>query len=95
MHLRIIYCVLIRLKSHRLDEESKSIATQERQLISITHAKGGGQYLSERSWQGLEQKLGDDPPVLAVQGRQGIASNYIGEGQTSHPVSNKTEDSQH
>merc|ERR1712150_40616 len=55
--------------------EDTSIATQERQ-ISLTHEGGGGQFLRDRSWQGLEQNLGSIPPSVAVKGQSGIASHY-------------------
>jgi len=41
---------------------------------------GGGEYLLERSWQGLEQKFGETPVSDAIEGRLGIAAGYEGEG---------------
>lgn len=38
--------------------------------------------LAERSFQGLEQQLGETPVVRAVQGRRGIAIGYDEEPQT-------------
>ena len=55
--------------------EDTSIATQERQ-ISLVHEGGGGQFLRDRSWQGLEQNLGNIPPAMAVKGQTGIATHY-------------------
>ena len=55
--------------------EDTSIATQERQ-ISLVHEGGGGQFLKDRSWQGLEQNLGNIPPAIAVKGQTGIATHY-------------------
>uniref|UniRef100_A0A665WRM6 2-(3-amino-3-carboxypropyl)histidine synthase subunit 2 n=1 Tax=Echeneis naucrates TaxID=173247 RepID=A0A665WRM6_ECHNA len=37
-------------------------------------------FLAERSWHGLEQKLGETPVVKAVEGRRGIAIAYEEEG---------------
>lgn len=37
-------------------------------------------FLAERSWRGLEQKLGETPVVKAVKGRKGIAIAYEEEG---------------
>lgn len=37
-------------------------------------------FLAERSWRGLEQKLGETPVVKAVGGRRGIAIAYEEEG---------------
>ncbi|XP_033116296.1 2-(3-amino-3-carboxypropyl)histidine synthase subunit 2-like [Anneissia japonica] len=46
--------------------------------LSTVHVTPG-QFLSERSWQGLQQKLGETPVTLAVQGRKGIAASYTHE----------------
>ena len=35
-----------------------------------------GEYLSNRSWQGLDQQLGETPVVKAVEGQFGIAAEY-------------------
>jgi diphthamide biosynthesis protein 2 len=35
-----------------------------------------GEFLLQRSWQGLERRLGQDAPSLLEQGRSGIASGY-------------------
>lgn len=40
-------------------------------------------FLAERSWRGLEQKLGETPVVKAVEGRRGIAIAYEEEGTYS------------
>ena len=53
-----------------------ALATQETQ-ISILHKSGGGEFLSQRSWQGLEQKLGETSASLFVEGQTGIASGYV------------------
>lgn len=37
-------------------------------------------FLGERSWRGLEQKLGETPVVKAARGRKGIAIAYEEEG---------------
>lgn len=37
-------------------------------------------FLGERSWRGLEQKLGETPVVKAGRGRKGIAIAYEEEG---------------
>ena len=37
------------------------------------------EYLSSRSWRGLEQKLGETPVTKAVDGRKGIAAGYTHE----------------
>lgn len=37
-------------------------------------------FLSGRTWQGLEPRLGETPVVKAVEGRKGIAIAYEEEG---------------
>ena len=37
------------------------------------------EYLSSRSWRGLEQKQGETPITKAVEGRKGIAAGYTHE----------------
>ena len=41
-----------------------------------------GEYLSQRTWQGLEQKLGETAVVKAVEGQKGIAMGYADEPLT-------------
>jgi hypothetical protein len=36
----------------------------------------GSEFLTKRSWQGLEQNLGQNEPVLASKGRSGVPQNY-------------------
>lgn len=57
--------------------EQGAVMTQKRALALLQ--KGGSQYLAERSWQGLEQKLGETPVAKAEKGRMGIAMGYDGE----------------
>lgn len=40
-------------------------------------------FLAERSWRGLEQKLGETPVAKAGKGRKGIAIAYEEEGASS------------
>lgn len=35
-----------------------------------------GHFLQERSWKGLETRLGEDAPGVLEQGRSGIARGY-------------------
>lgn len=60
------------------EAEKKAVMTQQTAL-AVLHTGGGGQYLAERSWQGLEQKLGETPLQKADKGRMGIATGYDGE----------------
>ena len=36
-------------------------------------------FLNDRTWSGLEQRLGMDPPAVLQQGKSGIAGHYYGE----------------
>jgi diphthamide biosynthesis protein 2 len=38
-----------------------------------------GEFLKMRSWQGLEQQLGETPVTMAVEGQKGIAMGYSDE----------------
>ncbi|XP_038160179.1 2-(3-amino-3-carboxypropyl)histidine synthase subunit 2 [Cyprinodon tularosa] len=50
------------------------------QTLTVANANSAASFLSGRSWQGLEQKLGETPVVKAVEGRRGIAIAYEEEG---------------
>ena len=41
-----------------------------------------GEFLSERSWKGLEEKLGQTAVTKAVEGSKGIAASYNTEPPT-------------
>jgi hypothetical protein len=41
-----------------------------------TNLVTGSEFLSKRSWQGLEQNLGQNDAVLASKGRSGVPQNY-------------------
>ena len=78
-YISLVHIWCFNQSSYLRHREDTSIATQERQ-ISLTHEGGGGQFLRDRSWQGLEQNLGSIPLSVAVKGQSGIASHYSGEG---------------
>ena len=63
------------MKEQNGHEEKFALVAQETQ-ISELHRNGGGEFLSQKSWQGLEQKLGQTPVTKAVQGRTGIPMEY-------------------
>ncbi|XP_051266486.1 2-(3-amino-3-carboxypropyl)histidine synthase subunit 2 [Dicentrarchus labrax] len=50
---------------------------------TLTVANSAASFLAERSWRGLEQKLGETPVVKAGKGRRGIAIAYEEEGTSS------------
>ena len=56
-------------------ESEYALATQETR-ISELHRQGGGEFLSQKSWQGLEQKLGQTPVTMATKGQTGIPMEY-------------------
>ena len=62
------------------EDSSGALAAQET-AVGLLHQGGGGEFLSGRGWQGLEQKLGETPVTKAERGRAGIAGGYQGEGQ--------------
>ena len=71
----------VRVKDKSVNnEENHALMVQETQ-VSLLHTKGGGEFLSQRSWQGLEQKLGETQAVKAIEGQKGIAWGYDNEGQ--------------
>ncbi|XP_056155619.1 2-(3-amino-3-carboxypropyl)histidine synthase subunit 2 [Lampris incognitus] len=53
------------------------------QALTLANTDPAASFLAGRSWQGLEQKLGETPVVKAVKGRKGIAIAYEEEGQSS------------
>ncbi|XP_023663156.1 2-(3-amino-3-carboxypropyl)histidine synthase subunit 2 [Paramormyrops kingsleyae] len=57
-----------------------SAVVQKNQTLMLAHANTAASFLSGRSWQGLDQKLGETPVVKAVEGRRGIAIAYEEEG---------------
>ena len=59
-----------------------ALSIQDRRITSI-HQNGGGEFLSQRSWQGLEQRLGETKPELAKEGQKGIAWGYENEGNNT------------
>lgn len=48
-------------------------------LGTIAIGKAGAQYLQERSWKGVEQRLGEDAVQPAEIGRAGLAWEYMNE----------------
>ena len=61
------------------DSSSQAVMRQET-TVSVLHRGGGGEFLSERSWRGLEQNLGQTEVAKAVKGKGGIPMGYEGEG---------------
>ena len=61
------------------ESSENALATQDTR-VSTLHKSGGGEFLSQRTWQGLEQKLGETPAAIIVEGQKGIAWGYDNEG---------------
>uniref|UniRef100_A0A9J7XG29 2-(3-amino-3-carboxypropyl)histidine synthase subunit 2 n=1 Tax=Cyprinus carpio carpio TaxID=630221 RepID=A0A9J7XG29_CYPCA len=59
--------------------ESSSLVPRN-QTLTVANTNTAASFLSGRSWQGLEPKLGQTPVVKAVAGRRGIAIAYEEEG---------------
>ncbi|KAE8748346.1 hypothetical protein FOCC_FOCC004982 [Frankliniella occidentalis] len=73
----------IDLSSSVNDSEERSVAARADLAVCVST---GSQFLSNRSWQGLEQSLGQTPVELASVGRIGVASSY-----QSEPLQRKLE----
>lgn len=63
------------LKIETIAEGNKDLIKRN-DTLSMIHYNGAGEYLKNRSWTGLEQKIGETPVVLASEGRKGIAMGY-------------------
>ncbi|CAE1242246.1 DPH2 [Acanthosepion pharaonis] len=61
--------------------ESSNVILIRPDALSVTtvNAKTAGEFLTQRSWQGLEQNLGETPITKAVEGDAGIAWSYTHE----------------
>ncbi|XP_006634793.2 2-(3-amino-3-carboxypropyl)histidine synthase subunit 2 isoform X1 [Lepisosteus oculatus] len=59
-----------------------SSLVQRNQVLTVSQANTAAALLAGRSWQGLEQKLGETPVTKAVEGRRGIAIAYEEEGDS-------------
>ncbi|XP_041924737.1 2-(3-amino-3-carboxypropyl)histidine synthase subunit 2 [Alosa sapidissima] len=62
-------------------ESSPSSLVPRNQSMTVANANKAAAFLSGRSWQGLEPRLGQTPVVKAVEGRKGIAIAYEEEGE--------------
>ena len=71
------------VRSLGLEENPESYSTggglvSRDQVLTVATS---GEFLSSRSWQGLEQKLGQTPVTKAVEGTKGIAASYAHESK--------------
>lgn len=59
------------------DQSSSAIILRNQDTaLSVMPDSAAGQFLQERSWKGLETRLGEDAPSVLEQGRSGIARGY-------------------
>ncbi|XP_015926252.1 2-(3-amino-3-carboxypropyl)histidine synthase subunit 2 [Parasteatoda tepidariorum] len=58
------------------ESSETAVASRDKMEISSIHSKGAGEFLLQRSWQGLEQKLGETSSANIEEGQRGIASIY-------------------
>ncbi|XP_022609749.1 2-(3-amino-3-carboxypropyl)histidine synthase subunit 2 [Seriola dumerili] len=74
------------LRSHNLLSMEPAVSSYgssvvlRNQTLTVANTNSAASFLAERSWRGLEQKLGETPVVKAVEGRRGIAIAYEEEG---------------
>nr|XP_046226928.1 2-(3-amino-3-carboxypropyl)histidine synthase subunit 2 [Scatophagus argus]XP_046226929.1 2-(3-amino-3-carboxypropyl)histidine synthase subunit 2 [Scatophagus argus] len=77
------------LRSHNLlisepvESSCGSSVVLRNQTLTVANTNSAASFLAERSWRGLEQKLGETPVVKAGKGRKGIAIAYEEEGTAS------------
>ncbi|XP_055110987.1 2-(3-amino-3-carboxypropyl)histidine synthase subunit 2 isoform X3 [Symphalangus syndactylus] len=60
--------------------DRESLALTPRPQLELAESSPAASFLSSRSWQGLEPRLGQTPVTEAVSGRRGIAIAYEDEG---------------
>ncbi|XP_067892485.1 2-(3-amino-3-carboxypropyl)histidine synthase subunit 2 isoform X2 [Heterodontus francisci] len=70
------------LKSEWQNEASSTSLIHRNDALAITQSHSAASFLATRSWQGLEQKLGQTSVSKAVEGRKGIAIAYEGEANS-------------
>ncbi|MEQ2313785.1 Diphthamide biosynthesis protein 2 [Ameca splendens] len=68
------------LNSEPVESSFGSSVVLRNQILTVANTNSAASFLAGRSWQGLEQKLGETPVVKAVEGRRGIAIAYEEEG---------------
>eukprot|EP00049_Salpingoeca_infusionum_P019323 m.361384 g.361384 ORF g.361384 m.361384 type:complete len:576 (+) comp19562_c0_seq1:294-2021(+) len=73
-------------KQELVEDESGAIVARN---TTSTVAEYGRGFLSSRTFQGLEQRLGETPVAKAVKGRKGIAISYDGEPDLDEPSSDE------
>jgi diphthamide biosynthesis protein 2 len=59
-----------------LDGASKDVILRSQEHALVLADSAASAFLQERSWKGLERRLGEDAPARLEQGRSGIARGY-------------------
>lgn len=81
------------IKGAVIQDSSATAATDERDdsTLSVQHASGAvaerpaARFLANRTYGGLEQRVGETEVVDAVEGRRGIAASYDEEPDAPPP----------
>jgi diphthamide biosynthesis protein 2 len=60
-------------------EGNSALVSRDDYKVSKIDNYSAARFLNERTFQGLEQKIGETPVLLATQGRKGIAKGYENE----------------
>ncbi|KAF0028283.1 hypothetical protein F2P81_019370 [Scophthalmus maximus] len=71
------------LSSEPAESSHGSSVVLRNQSMTVANTVSAASLLAERSWRGLEQKLGETSVMKAVEGRRGIAIAYEEEGTYS------------
>ncbi|XP_077006070.1 2-(3-amino-3-carboxypropyl)histidine synthase subunit 2 [Tamandua tetradactyla] len=66
----------------KLSDGPKCLTLTPRPQLELAESSPAASFLSSRSWQGLEPRLGQTPVTGAVSGRRGIAIAYEDEGSS-------------
>ncbi|KAH8036015.1 hypothetical protein HPB51_016319 [Rhipicephalus microplus] len=56
------------------------VAKEGTVAVPKIHMAAAGEYLMNRTWQGLETRLGQTPAATISEGQVGLAAGYMGEG---------------
>lgn len=65
-----------RLTEDTTGQEKSALVSRNQQNTIAKMETAAGEFLNNRSWQGLEQNLGMDEPAILEKGRMGIAKGY-------------------
>ncbi|KAG1706975.1 2-(3-amino-3-carboxypropyl)histidine synthase subunit 2 [Nymphon striatum] len=74
----------VKEKANEMDKNTEScvtIANRDSKMYTVAqiHQHGAGNFLVNRSWQGLEQKIGETEVTTTKEGRSGIPLHYQSE----------------